>query len=131
METSLVNLIASALEAAENCKRHDNADWFSKHMGAIETLVRDYLPSGSGFDNGTQIDLVASKPDKLIFETGFHHMTEGTYDGWTHHRVTVTPSFVFGVNVAVSGRNRNDIKDFIAETFHEALATPVERPAGY
>jgi hypothetical protein len=48
----------------------------------------------------------------------------GYYDGWTEHTVTVTPSFS-GINIRVSGRNRNDIKDYIHETFSYALRSDV------
>ena len=48
------------------------------------------------------------------------------YDGWTEHTVTVTPSFS-GFNMRISGRNRNDIKDHMHETFYSALHTEVLR----
>jgi hypothetical protein len=132
MMNSLVNHIAGAFEAAENCQRSDNAEWQAKHVAAIDALVREHMPSGSGFDNGTRLNFNLSGPDKLVFETDFHHMNEhGVYECWTQHRVTVRPSFVFGVNVAVNGSNRREIRDYIAETFHEALATPVDSAAAY
>jgi hypothetical protein len=51
----------------------------------------------------------------------------GYYDGWTEHVVTVTPSFIGGFNIRVSGRNRNDIKGYIAESFHHILKMEVTR----
>lgn len=94
-------------------------DWKETHRRNILALVAEKLPSGGGFDNGTQLDLDASTPDKLVFTTAFQHMSDhGYYDGWTEHTVTITPSFIGGVTVKVSGKNRNDIKDYIAEVFH-------------
>lgn len=88
-----------------------------------ETLVylNQYLPSGSGFDNGSTFNVEKSTSEKLVFNTSFHHMSEhGYYTQWTDHTVTVTPSF-YGLNIKVSGRNHNDIKDYIAECFDNIL----------
>jgi hypothetical protein len=83
-----------------------------------ERLARlmETAPSGSGFDAGTQID--EDRSDTLVFTTAFHHMNEGGYyDGWTEHTVRVKPSLAWGFDLTVSGRDRNDIKDYIADTF--------------
>lgn len=102
---------------ASEVSRLDSPTWGANAKEAIETLTRDFLPSGSGFNNGTKFDFDRSKRSKLVFHTSFHHMDEnGYYDGWTDHTVTITPSFD-GIEVKVSGRNRNDIKDYIADEF--------------
>jgi len=44
----------------------------------------------------------------------------GGYGGWTEHYVTVTPTFT-GIDIKVSGKNRNEIKDYIAEAFEVCL----------
>ena len=94
--------------------RHTNRDT------AIETaeyISAEILPSGSGFNSGTRFDIDKSTMDKLVFHTSYHHMSEhGYYTKWTDHTVTVTPSF-HGFNIKVSGRNHNDIKEYIAESF--------------
>lgn len=124
MEKPLMTLaerIASRIAARANCERSGNAEWFQHHGEALETL-RAELPSGSGFDTGTIIDLGKSTAEKLVLHTSFHHMDEfGGYDGWTDHTVTVRPSFILGLDVSVSGRDRNGIKDYIHETFMHAL----------
>jgi hypothetical protein len=77
-------------------------------------------PSGSGFDNGTQID--EDRSDVLRFATAFHHMDEcGMYDGWTEHTIRVKPSLAWGFDLKVSGRDRNGIKDYIADVFAQWL----------
>ena len=53
------------------------------------------------------------------------HPETGMYDGWTEHTVTVRPSLQFGFRLSISGRNRNGIKDYIAEVFGEILNTEV------
>lgn len=110
--------IASAMLARANCERSGNSEWFDRHTDRILDLVREHAPSGSGFDSGTSFSFDASRPDRLVFFTSFHHMSEhGYYDGWSEHTVIVTPDFS-GVNIRVTGRDRNDIKDYIGEVFH-------------
>lgn len=112
--------IAIALQAFRNCERSPaHADWLAQHKARIDWLVAQYMPSGSGFDNGTRLDFTRSQPDRLVFTTAFHHMNDaGFYDGWTEHSVSVVPSFDDGVRIAsISGRDRNDIKDYIADLF--------------
>ncbi len=89
-------------------------------------LLEKYLPGGSGFDNGTTLNVDKSTSQKLVFETAFHHMNEhGYYTKWTDHTVTVRPSFN-GLDIRVSGRNYNDIKDYIAECFDCCLEESVD-----
>lgn len=84
-----------------------------------------HAPHGSGFDNGTMLDFDKSGGAKLVFTTAFHHMTEhGYYSGWTEHTVTVTPAFD-GFDLKISGRDRNDIKDYIADVFNTFLLTDI------
>ena len=99
-----------------NQKAADN--WATKAHNA----TRCNLPQGAGFDNGTEIDLERSTDKKLVFHTAFHHMNDaGYYTCWTEHTVTVTPAFLGGFDLKVSGRNTRDIKDYIADTFHHLL----------
>jgi hypothetical protein len=114
--------IASAHAAMNNCAASGNKEWFDRHEQTIRDLVKQYLPSGSGFDTGTNFMFAESKPDKLIFTTEFHHMNEvGMYDGWTQHTITIRPTFQ-GFSMRISGRDRNDIKEYIGDSFHFALS---------
>lgn len=123
METRLFQKLATAVDALHTCERTGN-DWAAKWHERITDAVNDCLPSGSGFDNGTAIDINASHGEKLTFRTAFHHMNQhGFYDGWTSHNVIVRPSLIHGFTVHVTGRDRNDIKAYIAECFSSALAS--------
>ncbi|MFA5897874.1 MAG: hypothetical protein WC829_02050 [Hyphomicrobium sp.] len=96
-------------------------------IGDIDAIVKAFLPSGSGFDNGTHFVPEKSNPDKLVFSADFHHMNEnGYYDGWTHHFVIIRPSLVYGFDLTVTGRNRREIKDYIAETYSDALRREID-----
>ena len=123
----LYRKLASLVQAHINCEISGNKEWFEKHEARIEELVKNYMPSGSGFDCGTKIDLDKSTPEKLVFYTDFHHMNEvGYYDGWTEHRITVRPSLAFGFTLTISGKNRNEIKDYIHQVFDCALDEEVK-----
>ena len=116
--------LAGTIQARLTCQSSGNTEWLEQHSDRIEQLVADFLPSGSGWDCGTKIDLDESHADKLVFCGGYHHMNEsGMYDGWTDHTVTVTPSLVLDFHLRISGRNRNDIKDYLHELFESALHT--------
>lgn len=130
----LYRALASTLHARDNCSRSDtgNDEWRRRHEKRAAELVKRYLPSGSGFDNGTQLDLGRSTGESLVFATAFHHMNDGgAYDGWTEHLVRVRPSLAFGIRLTVSGRDRNEIKDYIAEAFYAVLKTPIDPAEGY
>ena len=117
----LYSELAQAIQARKSCEQSGNTEWFDKCSSRIKT-IEDLLPHGSGFDSGTKVNLEASHADRLVFETSFHHMTDsGMYDGWTEHTVTVTPAFIGDYHIRISGRNVNDIKEFIAEEFEYIL----------
>jgi uncharacterized ParB-like nuclease family protein len=122
----LFQAFASAVVALANCIKNGNQEWYRIWNDCLDGWCKNYMPSGSGFDNGTQIDLEASGEHKLVFNVHYHHMDEhGCYDGWTEHQVIVTPSLLFGFTLRITGPNRNEIKDFISDTFHIALSQQV------
>lgn len=96
----------------------------------IESLTKEHMPSGSGFDDGTTFNFDESNENKLVFNTSFHHMNfHGFYVGWTEHKVVVVPDFRFKYMMNITGRNKNDIKDYIGEVFSAALDTVIEPSA--
>lgn len=116
--------LANMVQARFNCHESENVEWFDRWTEKAETLTREHLPSGSGFDAGTKLELDRSSGELLVFTTSYHHMDEhGGYDGWTEHTVRVRASLMHGFTVSVSGSNRNGIKLYIAECFHSALST--------
>lgn len=127
MKRNILEAIASRIQARVNCEASGNEEWLARHLEAIESICKEHLPRGSGFDSGTQFDEDNSRPDRVVFNTAFHHMDEGGfYDGWTEHQVIVVPSFVGGFSLRVTGRDRRQIKDYIADTFHHALSQVID-----
>ncbi|SRR5229473_3496264 len=124
--TKVYQKIAACFEAIENCESSGNIEWRHKHAEEILTLIKEHLPRGAGIDCGTKL-LAESTPERLVFQADYHHMNDdGCYDGWTDHTVIVTPSLAHGFELKVTGRNRNGIKEYLAETFHQALSENLE-----
>ena len=132
MARYLYSELASTVDAMHTCERKPDqyGEWAAKHSEQISKLVHEHMPSGSGFDCGTQMDCSASHAEKLVFTTSFHHMNDGGfYDGWTEHKVIVTPSLTEDFSLKITGRDRNDIKDYLHEVFYDALTAEIEETA--
>ncbi len=122
----LNEVISAAVAARINCVKGNNKEWLERWEERLTFVEREYLPSGSGIDNGTKLDLDKSFGEKLVFYTSFHHMDEGgSYDGWTEHVVTVTPSFVHRISLVISGLDRNFVKEHLHQVFHAALTAEI------
>jgi hypothetical protein len=117
----LYQSIAQTIQAFQTCEKTCNWEWMETHKETIAKLSRE-LPSGSGIDNGCEIDVYSSKPNRLVITFSFHHMDEnGYYDGWTEHKAIVRPSLCFGIDLHITGPHRNQIKDYLHETLEYAL----------
>lgn len=117
--------LASQIGRVHNLRNNHNSQSITVHNDVNE-FVKNKFPHGSGFDAGTYLDWDKSTSDKIVFACDFHHMDEhGYYDGWSKHTVTVTPSLQFGFNLKIGGRNRNDIKNYMAELFDHILNSEI------
>ena len=119
----LYQLIARAGNAANYCARNGNGEWQQAWQELLEQC-EELLPSGSGFDAGTSI--VEASSERIVLKTAYHHLDgNGNYDGWTEHTVTVVPDLAFGFRLRISGRNKNDVKEYITDVFDQALLSEV------
>jgi len=118
----LYQKISQLLHCIDNCEKSPrNVEWANRHDDRLQSIAADCLPSGSGIDCGTKID-DTSKPDRIVLTFSYHHMNEnGYYDGWTEHKCIITPSLSYDYDVRITGRDRNDTKDYLAETYHYVL----------
>ena len=127
MKQKLYAKIAGLLNARQNCLKFDNKEWYDKHTGTIEELVRKYMPHGSGIDAEMILDFNRSNENKLVFAFSYHFMDEnGYYDGWESYSLIVTASLLNGFNMRFIGKNRDDIKDYFYQTFEYYLNAEVE-----
>ncbi len=119
-------VIASLQAARDNCNASGNGEWSDKHSVRLSAIIREHMPSGAGIDNGTKLS-EDSTPERLVFTFGYHHMNDvGMYDGWTEHKCIVTASLVTGITLRITGRDRNGLKDYLYDTFHQALTADTE-----
>ncbi len=122
---NVASKIASLISAIDNCEARGNSDWKARYETELARIVKEYLPSGSGIDTGTEIARHACTSDRLLFTFSYHHMNEnGYYDGWSDHSATVKPTFD-GISVKIGGKNRNGVKDMLHDVFYEALRAEV------
>jgi hypothetical protein len=125
MSRTLIQEIASCVDARLTCIKRGNTEWESNHTLTLKTIEKDLLSSGSGIDCGTRIDLDRSTGNKVVLILSFHHMDDnGMYCGWTEHTLTVKPHLIHDIDLTISGRNRNDIKDYLHETYRYNLTRP-------
>jgi hypothetical protein len=126
MKSTTIARIACLLVASANCKASGNVEWEHRHEESLMDIVKNHLPSGSGIDSGTSLLRHECKPDRIVLGCGYHHMNEGgMYDGWTQHKIIITPAFD-GIHIRVTGPNRNDIKDYLAAVYFDDLSAEIE-----
>lgn len=114
----LFTAISRTIGARNRClKGNGSAAWAATHAERLESWCKQYLPSGSGFDQGCKLS-EDSTPERLIFSAPFHHMNDaGMYADWTDHQVIVTASLEHDYSVRVTGRDKRGIKEYIGELF--------------
>ena len=92
------------------------------------TLVKYWMPHGSGIDCGTELDIVKSTGTKLIFTFDYHHMdSNGYYCGWSSHKLIVTPDFenfsmkIIGQHPSRQRHSTQNFHDYLYDTYSHAL----------
>ena len=94
------------------------------HFEHARRIRKDLLPWGNGIeDEPVDLDKLFSsiKANTLRLDISYHHMTEhGYYDGYTYHAIRVHPGWN-GINITISGPDRNGVKDYLHDTFHYVL----------
>ena len=128
MKQKLYNRMAQIVDARFTCIKKNNTEWIEKHTEALEEMTKNYMPSGSGLDAKTEIDLIKSSGEKLAFTSSFHVMDEnGFYDGWIEFKLYVTPSLIHGFILSIIGNfgKRQDIKEYLYSLYREALEVEI------
>lgn len=110
---------------AQAVKGMNDERWADIMEEKIDAIMKG-APSGSGIDSGTRIISEKCSREKLVFSADYHHMTEyGYYDGWTSHQIVVTHDLT-GLNIRITGKNRNDIKDYLHNVYYHWLNSEVD-----
>jgi hypothetical protein len=62
----------------------------------------------------------------IVLQLEFYHMGDvDCYDGWTSHIIRVSPTFD-GFEIKISGKNRNNIKEYLADTYYYCLNQAID-----
>ena len=120
---TILRAFSEALQAMRNCEKSGNNEWRQRWLDYLAKLQSE-LPHGSGLDG--KVEFVIDKCDAkcIVIFVEFHHMNDcGYYDGWTAHEIVATATHC-GPIIRVTGRDRNGIKDYLAELFDHALNQP-------
>jgi hypothetical protein len=133
MKSTIYQHIARKVTAERNCEVSGNTEWYDKHGLALHRIEADHLPSGSGIDCGTRIDMDKTTADKIVLNSNYHCMDEhGFYDGWIGFTVTIKPSLLHGITLDIKGpfSDRHgkyaDLKDYLGDVFYTCLDNEID-----
>lgn len=116
MQTINLSKLANLIQAEKSCIKSNNS-FADTHAETIDEMLQ-ILPHGSGIDSGIKLLKDECNNDKIVFSFGFHHMNEnGYYDGWTEHRLIITPSLIHGYQMKITGKDMNQIKEYLYDLF--------------
>lgn len=124
--TKLYQVIGTLLESLNVAIVSGHRDWAEKREDLLQSIESELLPRGSGIDSGVKI-VRDIEHNKYYLDLDFHHMNEhGSYDGWTHHKLAVTPTWKSFDLEFVQGEDRNDIQEYLIELMYCTLDKEVE-----
>lgn len=114
---------------AQAAERRDDEKCADIMRGKIYNIMKG-APSGSGIDSGTSFIPGECNKKQLVFFTSYQHVDEnGYYDARTYHRVIVTHNLL-GLNIRVTGRNKNNIRDYLSNVYRDWLMRDVDWSTG-
>ena len=119
--------IASILIAiGGNCAKSSNTEWAKIWPEVLDYIIDNYLPHGSGIDNGIRINKDKSSANKIVLEFGFHKMdSNGSYCGWQDYTLYIRPSLAFDIDLRLRGRDYQGLKDYLYELFQYSLTREI------
>ena len=89
-------------------------------------MLQKLLPIGNGIEKECVISLKSTKK-RIVIDTAYWHPNDNYETGlWTDHQVVITPSFEGEINIRVTGKNVDNIKEYINEVFRKALMKEYE-----
>lgn len=88
-------------------------------------LLKELLPNGNGFREreGLAVILLESTKKRIVIETTYWHKNNS--DEVTSHQVIITPSFEDEINIRITGKNEDNVKEYLHNIFREALMSEV------
>ena len=93
-------------------------------------LLQELLPNGNVIGLQKQnlstvkcVILLKSTKKRIVIDTAYWHPIIRL---WTDHQVVITPSFEGEINVRITGKNENNVKEYLHDIFREALMKEYE-----
>jgi hypothetical protein len=124
MKRKVYEHIARELLKAEANRGKDDTK-YDDMVDDLEGWVRKNGPSGSGIDTGTKLE--RSTSERIVLRCEFHHMNDaGYYTGWTSHTVIVKPSLCTGIEVSITGHDKNQIKEYLGDVYYQWLKEEID-----
>lgn len=123
-------ILASAFRAWQNLQNSGGNPLM--HEVKIETIMKKYAPNGLGIDNGIEFSFLESGKNLLVFEFGFHHLDgNGSYVGWSKHKLSVTPDLAFGFNLQFESdysaiESLDGVDEYLYDLFSYWLKSEIE-----
>ena len=89
------------------------------------SLLQELLPNGKGIREreGLAVILLESTKKRIVIDTTYWHKNNS--DVWTSHQVIITPSFEGEINIRITGKNKDNVKDYLYDIFREALMSEI------
>lgn len=125
-EGTVINKIAQAVVAYHAHKNAGNLRMAEEAEDRVREMAKEFLPSGSGINNGTTVNLIKSNAYILEMFCIFYHIENGTYGPRTGHRIIASASLASGFLLTITGEDYNGIKEYLYDTFRQALEFNVE-----
>ena len=85
--------------------------------------LQELLPIGNGIEAVCVIPLKSTKK-RIVIDTYYWHLNY-SYE-WTIYQVVITPSFEGEINIRITGKNVDNVKEYLQDIFREALMKEYE-----
>lgn len=107
--SKLASLVIARLNCLQNKETH--SEWANKHEENILKLCENNLPSGSGFNWGTEIVFDKCNRERLLFKSKYQCMDEnGYHDGVIDFYIFVYPSLAFGFELSIRCSDKDSLR---------------------
>ncbi|MFY7937382.1 MAG: hypothetical protein ACOVOQ_08395 [Flavobacterium sp.] len=108
----------------------------NKSLNVIEkelTLFKEVLPirlnpvikDGNRIEAGCVISLKSTKK-RIVIDTLYWHTNDSDETSrCTAHQVVITPSFEDEINIRITGKNEDNVKEYLHNIFRESLMSEI------
>ncbi len=115
MNNKTYRALALEIDRRIRGKAKGRVEWEWDATATIDRIMGT-APHGSGIDSGVSLDIDKSTGERLVFTIPYHRMNnEGYYCEWIDYKMTVKPSLRWDYSARIMGRNREGLRDYVAD----------------